>query len=243
MTQASAPDFRPLYSQIKELLIRRLASREWKPGDVLPSEIALANEYGVSQGTLRKALNELEAERLVVRRQGKGTFAAKHSANRSLFQFFHLVSDTGERQLPESQVLECSASSATSEECDALGLDRGISVTRIMRIRHLSGRPVIWERISVPTQLFPGLQWCSPADVTNTLYDMYENRYGVIVVRAEERLRAVTAGADESQLLGVKKGAPLLEINRIALSIEKKPVEWRVSRCSTSHHYYLNDLD
>lgn len=243
MTQASGPDFRPLYGQIKELLIKRLAAREWKPGDALPSEIALANEYRVSQGTLRKALNEMEAERLIVRRQGKGTFAAKHSANRSLFQFFHLVSQNGERQLPESQVLECTAGTAIPDECAALGLDPGSSITRILRVRHLNGRPVIWERISVPTGLFPDLQYSTPDEVTNTLYDLYESRYGVIVVRAEERLRAVKASAKEAKVLKIEKGSPLLEIYRIALNIEKQPVERRVSLCNTSEYYYLNDLD
>ncbi|WP_455384650.1 GntR family transcriptional regulator [Acidihalobacter prosperus] len=243
MQEASGPDFRPLYSQIKELLIKRLAAREWKPGDALPSEIALANEYGVSQGTLRKALNEMEAERLVVRRQGKGTFAAKHSAKRSLFQFFHLVGENGERQLPESRVLECRAGRATQSEREALGLEAGTSVTRILRVRHLNGRPVIFERISVATPLFPELQRCTPEEVTNTLYDMYETRYGVVVVRAKEQLRAVAANEEDSQLLGVPVGAPLLEIDRTALNIEHQPVEWRVSRCDTAHHFYLNELD
>jgi GntR family transcriptional regulator len=243
MQEAAGPNFHPLYSQIKELLIRRLAAREWKPGDALPSEIALANEYGVSQGTLRKALNEMEAERLVVRRQGKGTFAAKHSANRSLFQFFHLVGKNGERQLPESRVLECSAGRATQSERAALGLEAGMSVTRISRVRQMNGRPVICERISVPTSLFPELQRCTPEEVTNTLYDMYETRYGVIVVRAKEQLRAVAAGEEESRLLDVPAGSPLLEIDRVALNIERQPVEWRVSRCDTAHFFYLNDLD
>ena len=243
MQEASGPNFRPLYSQIKELLIKRLAAREWRPGDALPSEVALAQQYGVSQGTLRKALNEMEAERLVVRRQGKGTFAAKHTANRSLFQFFHLVGESGERQLPESRVLECSAGKATQRECKAMGLEAGTSVTRIQRVRHLNGHPVICERIAVPTPLFPDLQSCTPDEVANTLYDMYENRYGVIVVRAKEQLRAVAASAQESKLLGVPAGAPLLEIDRIALNIEKQPVEWRVSRCDTTHYSYLNDLD
>ena len=243
MQQASGPDFRPLYSQIKELLIKRLAAREWQPGDALPSEIVLAQQYGVSQGTLRKALNEMEAERLVVRRQGKGTFAAKHTANRSLFQFFHLVGESGERQLPESRVLECRAGRATQSEREAMGLEVGTSVTRIQRVRHLNGRPVICESIAVPTPLFPDLQSCTPEEVTNTLYDMYESRYGVIVVRAKEKLRAVAASENESALLGVPVGAPLLEIDRIALNIEKKPVEWRVSRCDTGHYFYLNDLD
>lgn len=243
MENAIGPDFRPLYSQIKELLIKRLAAGEWRPGDALPSEAALAQQYGVSQGTLRKALNVMEAERLVERRQGKGTFAARHSAKRSLFQFFHLVDQGGERQLPESQVLQCRAGIATRAECGALALAANTPVTRIRRVRHLNARPVISERITVPSALFPDLQRWALAEIPNTLYELYERRYGVIVVRADERLRAVAAGAREAQLLGIAKGSPLLEIDRTARNIEKRPVEWRISHCSTAHHCYLNELD
>ncbi len=243
MEKTVTPDFRPLYRQIKELLIKRLAAGEWRPGDALPSETALAQAYGVSQGTLRKALNAMEAERLVERRQGKGTFAARHSAKRSLFQFFHLVGANGERQLPESQALRCRGGSATRAEQAALELDAGAAVTRIQRIRRLNGRPVISEQIIVPSALFPGLQRCLPGEIPNTLYEMYETRYDVIVVHANERLRAVAAGNDEARLLGVAPGSPLLEIDRIALNIEKRPVEWRISHCNTEHHCYLNELD
>lgn len=243
MEDTATPDFRPLYSQIKELLIKRLAAGEWRPGAALPSETALAQEYGVSQGTLRKALNALEAERLVERRQGKGTFVTRHSAKRSLFQFFHLVGMGGERQLPVSQALHCRSGTATRAEREALALAAGAPVTRIQRVRHLDGQPVISEHISVPTALFPDLQDCAPEALPNTLYEMYESRYGVVVVRARERLRAVTASAQEASLLGVAPGSPLLEIDRSALNIEKRPVEWRVSHCNTDHHYYLNDLD
>lgn len=243
MGQASGPDFRPLYSQIKALLTERLAAGEWPPGQALPSETALAQEYGVSQGTLRKALNEMEAERLVDRRQGKGTFAAKHSAARSLFQFFLLVGENGERQLPESRTLECLAGKADRDERDALELKVGAPVTRIIRVRHLRERPVIYERITVPGELFPDLQCGKDGEVTNTLYDMYEERYGVTVVRARERLRAVAAGESEAGLLGLPVGSPLLEIHRVAFNISKHPVELRISRCSTAHHYYLSELD
>lgn len=243
MEDAITPEFRPLYSQIKALLIKRLAAREWRPGDALPSETALAQEYGVSQGTLRKALNALEAERLVERRQGKGTFVAKHSAARSLFQFFHLVGEGGERQLPESRALNCRGGIATRAECEALALEAGAAVTRIQRVRHLDGQPVISESISVPSALFPGLRERAPEEVPNTLYELYESRYGVVVVRAQERLRAVAAGEREATLLGVAAATPLLEVDRIALNIEKRPVEWRVSRCHTAHHFYLTDLD
>ncbi len=243
MQQRAAPDFRPLYSQIRDLLVDRLAGGEWRPGDALPSEAALALEYGVSQGTVRKALNALEAEHLVDRRQGKGTFAAKHDPGRSLFQFFHLFGDDGERQAPDSRVLRCYRASATVRERAALELRRGTDVTRIYRVREMNDRPVITEQITLETRLFPDLHRCAPEEIPNTVYGMYEARYGVTVVRAIERLRAVCATDADAELLGLEAGTPLLEIDRIALNIERKPIEWRLSRCSTEHHHYLNELD
>lgn len=243
MQEKAIPDFRPLYTQIKELLVRRLAAGEWRPGEVLPSETALAVEYGVSQGTLRKALTAMEQERLVIRRQGKGTFAAKHTPGRSLFQFFHLIGDNGERQLPDSHVLHCRRGTATRRECEALALAPGAGVTRIVRIRRLNDEPVIAEQISVATQRFPDLGSAPTEALPNTLYELYETGYGVTVVRAIERLRAIAAPAQDAQWLGLAPGAPLLEIDRVALDIERKPVEWRLSRCSSRHHHYLNELD
>lgn len=243
MQEKATPEFRPLYSQIKELLVRRLAAGEWRPGEALPSESALALEYGVSQGTLRKALNAMETERLVIRRQGKGTFASKHDPGRSLFQFFHLFGEGGERQLPQSRALHCRRGKADARERRALGMSPGADVTRIYRVRELNDEPVITEQITVDAQLFPNLHRLAPEEIPNTLYDMYETRYGVTVVRAIERLRAVAASELDAELLGIEPGAPLLEIDRVALNIERKPIEWRLSRCGTWHHHYLNELD
>src|SRR5258707_13395026 len=85
-----APDFRPLYAQVRALMIRRMVRGEWRPGDILPSEGRLAVEFGVSQGTVRKALDEMAAQNLVVRQQGRGTFVAQHSEAHALFHFFHI---------------------------------------------------------------------------------------------------------------------------------------------------------
>lgn len=236
-------DYRPLYMQIKELLVTRLAAGEWRPGEALPSETALAVEYGVSQGTLRKALTAMEQERLVFRRQGQGTFASKHTPGRSLFQFFHLFGDNGERQLPDSHALSCRRAVATRREREVLQLAPRADVTRIYRVRRLNDEPVIAEQITVATERFPDLHRTPVEALPNTLYEFYETRYGVTVVRAVEGLRAVTATAREAGLMCLAPSTPLLEIDRVALNIERKPVEWRVSRCSTQHHHYLNELN
>ncbi len=236
-----SPAYRPLYLQMKEALTQRLAAGDWSPGALLPSETALAQEYGVSQGTIRKALDSMATERLLVRHQGRGTEVARHSLERSLFQFFHIYGEDGERRLPTSEVLECARGRARQDEAAALDLRRGVPVVRISRVRHLGGRPTMTEWITVSAELFPDLDRLG-ADLPNAIYELYQREYRVTVQRAAERLYAVGADRDDAKLLGIAPGTPLLEIRRTAIDLENRPVEWRVTRCMTTHVHYLNDL-
>jgi len=221
-------------------MIGRMVQGVWKPGAVLPSEIQLAEEFGVSQGTVRKALDALAAENLVIRRQGRGTFIAEHDAERALFHFFHLVGEDGSRQLPGGTQLSCRVAKASRDEAGRLDIGRGAAVIRVRRTRDMGGVPAIFERISVPASMFPGLDDDGP--LPNTLYEYYEGRYGITIVRAEERLRAVAASEEVAGYLGFKSGAPVLEIDRIAFALDGRPAEWRVSLCDTRHHHYLAEL-
>lgn len=231
---------RPLYVQVRELMVGRMVQGVWKPGAVLPSEIQLAEEFGVSQGTVRKALDALAAENLVIRRQGRGTYVAEHDEERALFHFFHLVGEDGARQLPGGTLLTRREGKATREEAARLDIDRGAPVIRLRRTRDMAGSSTIFEAISVPGAMFPGLG--DGEALPNTLYEYYEGVYGVTIVRAEERLRAVGAPDDAADLLGLSAGAPVLEIDRVAFALDGRPAEWRVSLCDTRHHHYLAEL-
>jgi len=231
--------FRPLYQQVKAMLLRRIADGIWVPGEALPSEFQIAAEIGVSQGTVRKALDELAAEYLVVRRQGRGTFVAEHDEPRILFQFFKLVPDGGERRFPESTVLDVSTGRATREECRSLELGAGKRVVRIRRLRAFGERPVILETLSLPEALFPGL---ADGPVPNNLYRLFASRYGVTIGRAREKLKAVVLDARDAGTLGVAAGTPALRIDRIALSLDGAPVERRLSLCLTDEAHYQSDL-
>lgn len=231
--------FRPLYRQVRETLIRRLVDRVWAPGQPLPSEMHLAAELGVSQGTVRKALDEMAAENLVVRRQGRGTFVASHDEDRILFQFFKLVADDGERRFPESQVVSTARGRANAAEREALSLPRDGKVIRIRRIRKLDGAPLIVENLALPESLFPGL---GEAPIPNNLYGLYASKFGIGVGRAREKLKAIAVAADDAAALGVPEGTPALLIDRLALSLEQIPVEWRVSICLTEGFHYLSEL-
>ena len=237
---AEAARAQPLYVQVKALMVQRLIAGQWRPGEMLPSEFQLADLFGVSQGTVRKALDELAAENVVVRRQGRGTFVSEHNDHRALFHFFHLVGPDGERRLPESHLLSVRKGLANRLEAGRLMLDRGAPVIRIHRIRLLDGRPAIAETISVPQRLFPDL--ADIREVPNTLYDLYERHYGVTIARAVERLAAIPASERDAKLMEIEPGTPLLEIDRTAIALNGAPVEWRVSRCLTATHHYRVEL-
>jgi GntR family transcriptional regulator len=233
---AALPGFRPLYRQVRDLLVDRLVAGFWKPGDLLPSEFQLAGELGVSQGTVRKALDEMTAENLLVRRQGRGTYVAEHDQEHALFHFFKLTDPGGEALVPESRVLRRSGGPAKAAEAERLEIARGDPVFRIVRLRSHAGRPAIHERIVLPAALFPGLD--ARRELPNTLYTLYARDYGITIARAEERLCAVAAGAEVAKHLDIEEGAPLLAIDRVALALDRRPVEWRLSLCDTRDQVY-----
>jgi GntR family transcriptional regulator len=231
--------FRPLYRQARDLLVKRIVDGEWPPGAALPSESELAADLGVSQGTIRKALDELEAEKFVVRRQGKGTFVARHDEARILFQFFKLIPDSGQSEFPESQILGVETDGADTRAAAALALRSGTRIVRIERLRSLAGRVCIVERIVLPRSLFPGIE---KRVLPNNLYELYRSDFGVTMVRASEKLKAVAATRREAKHLGLAAGAPLLSIDRTAIAADGRPAEWRLSLCRTDTLHYWSDL-
>jgi GntR family transcriptional regulator len=229
--------FRPLYRQVKDEFVKRMVDGVWPAGFLLPSEGQLAQEVGVSQGTVRKALDELAGENLLVRQQGRGTFVAQHDEKRILFQFFKLVPDDGIARFPESVVLEASTFPATEIEREQLGLGPGARVARVRRMRAIDDVPMIIETLSLPDAMFPGI---TDGPVPNSLYAFYAERYGVTIAHAREKLKAITLNAEDAAILRKPPGHPALMVQRLALSLEAKPVEWRVSLCLTDDAHYLS---
>ena len=248
-TQRPQPGQGPLYRQVRERLVRDIAAGHFPPGEPLPSEQRLAERFGVAQGTVRRALEDLRRENLVVRQQGKGTFVRTHDLDRARFHFFHLVTDDGARRLPTSRVLGVTRRRANQDEALKLDLTQGGAqggqggrVIAIERVRDLQGRPAIFETVIVPQEPFADLATIPAASLPNTLYMLFQERFGVSIHRAVEKIRAVAAGPDEVRHLGMDRGAPLLEIERLALTFDGQPVELRISRCDTRDHAYLSDL-
>ena len=235
--------FQPLYRQIKALLIQSLISGEWKPGDAIPSEMELAARFGVSQGTVRKAIDELAAENILMRRQGKGTFVATHSEEVVKLRFLRMVSADGSKELLDNQLLSCAKSKASAELARMLGIKPGSAVIAIERLLLLAKKPVILDRIMLPATAFKGVNAERITAYNGSMYRMYETLLGIRMVRAEERLTAVGADNQTAAALALKPGTPLLRIERVSFTYGDKPMEWRLGLCLTDKHHYLNHLE
>jgi GntR family transcriptional regulator len=240
----NAPTFQPLYYQIKALLTTSLQRGEWKPGEAIPSEIELAARFQVSQGTVRKAVEELAAENLLVRRQGKGTFVATHTEEHtSTFRFLRLRSTEGGAQvIPASVLLDVRRGKANAEVARLLQIKSGEALVVVRRVLEFAGEPVVHEEIALPAPLFKGLSKAKLDAYHGSMYAFFESQYGVRMIRAVEHLSAIGADAATAELLGVKPGAPLLAVDRVAFTYGDRPVEWRRGLCSTRNYFYLNEL-
>ena len=238
----TSPSFRPLYEQIKILLTQSLIAGEWRPGESIPSEIELAGRFRVSQGTVRKAIDELAADNILVRRQGKGTFVATHAEPQVRHRFLRVIADGGEREPVESRLIECRRGKAPVLVGKALGLKAGSATVCVKRLLIFSGQRIIFDEIVLPEPMFKGLNAEKISAYKSSYYNLYESQYGVRMIRAEERLKAVFADPETAELLQVKTGAPLLRVDRIAYTYDDRPVEWRRGYCNTDKHCYVNDL-
>ena len=237
-----SPTFSPLYRQIKSLILQSLEGGEWRPGEVIPSETELAGRFGVSQGTVRKAVDELAAENLLLRRQGKGTYVASHNDPRAFFRFLRLEALKGDIGPSISVPLECWRAKAGLEAARVLGIKLAEPIVIVRRLLQFSGKPVVVDEIYLPGDVFGGLTLEMLKNWPGSLYSLFESEFGVRMVRAEERLRAVAADRASAELLGVKEGSPLLSVERVSFSYGGRPVEWRRGLYSTSDHCYVNEL-
>ena len=234
--------FSPLYQQIKAMLVQALDDGEWKPGEAIPSEIELAARFQVSQGTVRKAVDELAADHLLVRRQGRGTFVATHHEAKIRFRFLRLAPNSGEQQPPQSKIMSCRRQRANAEMARSLGLKAGDPLIAIRRVLSFAGKAAVVDDIFLPAALFNGLSADILTSYVGPLYGLLESKFGVSMVRADEKLTAVAGESEFCELLGVKVQTPLLRVDRISYTYADRPVELRTGHYLTDHYYYRNSL-
>jgi GntR family transcriptional regulator len=225
------------------MILASLQASEWLPGDAIPSEMELAARYAVSQGTVRKAIDELAAQNLLIRRQGKGTFVATHQEEDFQYRFLRLEPDSGEKLHLKNQFLACENIPSDPYIARLLKIKPGDSIIRIDRIQSSAGRPIAFEEIWLPEARFKGLNlemlnaWPGP------MYAFYESEYATHMVRAEEKIKAVLAGSDLAKYLQISEGAALLSVERVAFTYGNKPVEIRHARYDTNGQHYDNKLN
>lgn len=232
----------PLYKEAKRKLTEALTRGEWKPGDAIPAERRLAEAYGISIGTVRKAIDELVADNMLIRQQGRGTFVPSHNRDRLLFYFFHIVPEDGTKTYPVVRMLSFARGKADRTAAEKLAIAVGDPVFRIRNLLSLSEQPVIVDDIVISAARFTGLTERAFRDRPSTIYHLYQETFNLSVVRIAERLRATLPDADVAGLLNVASDVPLLQITRVALTYNDVPVELRVSRVNTQSYEYWSEL-
>ena len=238
----AGPSFSPLYRQIKTLITAGLQAGEWTPGQAIPSETELAARFKVSQGTVRKAIDELAAENLLGRRQGKGTFVATHAEEKTQFRFLRLTTQDGSSGALRRRFIDCRRQRAPAEVARPLGLRANDNAVQVRRLLYFAEKPVVLDDIWLPASLFKGLSADRLARYRGPMYGLFETEFGVRMIRAEEKLRAVAADAGAAALLELAPGAPLLSVERLSFTYGDRPVELRRGLYHTADHYYRNEL-
>jgi GntR family transcriptional regulator len=236
------PSFSPLYQQIKSLLVQGLQAGEWLPGQSIPSEMELAARFKVSQGTVRKAIDEMAAENVLVRRQGKGTFVATHAEQSTQYRFLRLQPDDGQAAPLSRRMLECKRMRAPVEVARLLQLKSGETAIQVRRLLLAGDAPVVLDDLWLPGTLFKGLTADRLESWRGPMYRLFELEFSVHMVRAEEKIRAVAAVHEEALLLKQAVGAPLLSVERLSFTYGDRPVELRRGLYHTAAHHYRNEL-
>ncbi|MGB7180650.1 MAG: GntR family transcriptional regulator [Burkholderiaceae bacterium] len=233
----------PLYLVARDQLLKNLVRGAYPPGTALPPEKDLAADFGISIGTLRKGVDELVSEGLLVRQQGRGTFVAVHDQDRLLYYFFHVVAlDGHKKSYPLVSLNRFSRGRAEAETAAKLNLDVGDPVFRLRNVLSLDGVVVMVDDISLAAAAFPRLTEARVRNRPGTLYQLYQEDYGHSVIRTSERLRAVAVPTDIAGLLKMAPASPVMMVRRVAMGYDNKPIEWRTSHIDTRLHEYINEL-
>jgi GntR family transcriptional regulator len=231
-----------LYKIVARALLQAIQSGKLKPGDALSSESDLSKTFGVSVGTLRKAVDELVSQQILVRYQGRGTYVATHNRDRFLDQFFRVEAQNGLKDFPTLDTVTFKKGPAEEVEAMMLGLSKSETVFRMNNHLSLQNRKVVSDEICLPAKLFEGLTAKRVRERASTLYHLYQTEFGITVVNAEERLRAVACSVAMAKVLSRPVGTPMIELRRIAWGLNGQAVEYRHWIIDTTQHEYVSQL-
>ncbi len=240
------PSFSPLYQQIKELLLQSLQQGEWQPGEAIPSEMDLAERFQVSQGTVRKAIDELAGDNILIRRQGVGTFVATHLEERVQYRFLKLMPDSEDplnKASAERRIIACKKTFASAKVAKALGITKNDSVLCLRRVLAFSGVATILEDIWLPGHSFSELTAERLRDYHGPMYAFFESAFGVKMVKAQERIKALLPDPIQAELLKISTSTPVLSVERTAFTYNDAPMEFRQGIYLTLDCHYKNELN
>lgn len=227
---------RPLFLQVRDELAVRIATGAWKAGTLLPNEIALAAEFGLSPGTVRKALDLLEAEKIVVRQQGRGTFVIDHDTEEMAIRFSSIYNDIGQKVSGHITSCEAVKSMPDAVEQEALQIEPDELVLRISRIREYHDHPFMCERSTIVVRHFPGI---TEQSVRDGRLSSLAQRHGVQISHATERVTPVMAPDEVMAKLRLPASVPILLLHRTAFRKDGTPLEFRTAWCHLKNKHYM----
>ena len=207
-------------------MLMRITGGEWVAGDALPNEFALASEYKVSVGTIRKAMEGLEEQGLLVRKQGRGTYIAGNGRNPLEEKFTSLRAPHGDERGLTYQLENFIRRAATNDECCYLNCTPASEIIEIEQIVKIGDEPAGIETTVVDAATYPRLE--TQLVYGQHLYSIY-SLYGVLVTRTSDIVSVTQDNPDLARRLGLASNASLLAVKRVAFTHERQPVEYRVS--------------
>ena len=230
----------PRYFQLKEIMRGKIRDGEWKPGDLIPSERELSEQYKISRMTARQAITELVNEGLFYREQGKGTFVSRHKITQQLIRLTGFTEDIKARgQRPGTKVLSARMSPADEDTAERLHIKPGQIVFRLQRLRLADSQPLAIELSHIS---FEGCEKLLEEDLEkNSLYRILETQYGMPLMEAEQELEAGLMGEEEAKLLKLPVGSPALFTRRVTYTDRDQPLEYAKSvYCGNKYVFYTN---
>ena len=219
----------PLYIQLAEGLIAKIESGELSPGEQLPPERELSATLGVNRMTLRRALQVLESQGLILRKHGVGTFIAEPKIDRSMAVVFRFTSGMlNQGFTPGTEMISFEEITADKILAKDLAIPHSSRVYSILRLRSINQEPVMLESYKIPVERFPGLDRFDLE--SQSLYEILEREYGVPINRARQSFEPITATYFEAELLNIKYGEALMLERRLSFDAQNQPVEYGKDR-------------
>ena len=185
----------------------------------------------------------MAAEKILIRRQGKGTFVASHNEEHNQLRFLRLTSSLGDKEKLDNKLITFEKEKASNGLAKILGINNASTVVSIKRVLTFNEKPLILDLIKVPAASFRGLTPEKVIEKKGSMYRMYETDFGIQMLHAKEKIRAVTASAEAAELLGVSLDSPILSVERTSFTYDNKAIEWRLGLCLTENHHYATELE